>query len=269
MNKFIPLLAASTLLAAVSLPASAVPSTLGLNADLLTDTAGAWYFNWTSATESHRPVTNPGSQGQDATRNAGDALDYETAVRANNTTADVNLLVTGYSGFAVTNPFEFGTEQNIRQDYWGGRDHNGIGVMTEGTSDDEQVNTGASEYLLLSFSKDITLKGFDFGSGEHHACGVGTNCGGYEVYSLVGDLITSVAVGSLNAADYVAFDTLIVGQSFLIRATEPTNSTGGEFGWYLSGVAGDAAPVSEPASLALLGLGLISLGFAARKRRIA
>jgi hypothetical protein len=168
MNKFIFLLVASTLLAAVPLPASAVPSTLGLNADLLTDTAGAWYFNWTSATNSHRPETDPGSQGQDATRSAGDALDYETAVRADNSTAAVNLLVTGYSGFVDNDPFEFGIDQSIRQHYWGTRAHNGIGVMTERTSDEEQVNTGASEYLLLSSSKEITLKGFDFGSGEHH-----------------------------------------------------------------------------------------------------
>lgn len=248
--------------------AFALASTANINDDLLTATSGSWYFNFTARhnDDHHVPDGFTGGLAQDYTAPGG-VLEYEDAVRESGAVVDIGLTVSGFSGFNLTNLFS--TSQQIRHDYNGNKTQNGIGVMQELTSHQEQVNSAPGEYLRLQFTSEINLQGFDFASGSHLACGANNNdsCGGFELFTFDGTTATSRLTGSLASADFATTGG-IIGDDFLIRATNGTSS-GGELGWYLSAVAGDTARIPEPGTLALLGIGLAGIGVARRRRKAA
>jgi len=293
-NAFVSAIAACGLMVTASAASAATIN--GLNGDLLTDpnTTGSWYFNFTAqpVLDHHIPdgIT---PINLDYTTGVGGSLDYTGAIRPNDLgitsdddVIDIGLSVTGFNNFNVNSLFD--SPQIIRHDYWNGRLHNGIGVMTEGTSDEEQVNYVPSqdpdenieEYLRLSFKDpdtdapvQVSLQGLDFASGEHHACGLTTSCGSLDIFAYDPDTGTvgTPVTRDLGAVDFVTFGAGgILGSDFLLVATNNFNATDGELGWYLSGVAGDLAPIPLPPALllflgALTGLG--GIGFLKRRER--
>jgi len=267
MKKILITVAAGAVALALCGTANAATTT-GINSNLLTATNGAWYFNWAnkSSANHHQPDGIP-RINNDYTTAKGGSLVYDGAVRQDNTIVNVGVTVTGFSGFDANNLFASGTEEVIRQDYAGSTNQNGIGVMTEGTNSEEQVNVAEGEYLRLQFTTSISLLGLDFANGAHSACATGVACGGFEVFTLNNGVATSVASGVIEN-DFVEFvGDGITGNDFLFRALGPTSGSG-EQGWYLSALAGDVAAVPLPASILFMIAGLAGIG-ALRLRRTA
>ncbi|NKB59662.1 MAG: PEP-CTERM sorting domain-containing protein [Alphaproteobacteria bacterium] len=248
-------------------------STADLNAGLLADTAGSWYFNFTARepTDHHVPDGFVAATATDYTTADPGSLEYSGPVRADTTVVGgIELTITGFS--SATLVVGAGTQSQIRHDYSGGSVNNGIGVMSTSGSSVEQVRFEEDEFLRLEFSDIIELAGFDFASGNHANCSASTRCGGFELYSFDGVTATSLTGATfhthLDSASYVAFDTPFSGDDFLIRATETGNDNDHELGWYLSGVAGDRR-VPEPGIIALFGVGLLGIGVMRRRRKAA
>lgn len=138
----------------------------------------------------------------------------------------------------------------------------GIGVATpeEVAAGDNSADSayGWTERLWIEFSAPVTLGGF-WMNGDHVA--FDDSKGGYVQNGDYGYLFGADAVNGF--VDLSSYSDQSYGTLFSIGADFY------ETYWYLAGVSFDAADVPEPASLALLGLGLTGIGFARRRRRAA
>lgn len=270
MNKLLSYIAIAAISLSVGGTASAA-TTNGIANGLLTANPDSWFFNFTKKNNHH--IATGGSANSDFTVNAGSGgLNYSDPVRQGSSSlpnpTGITLNVLGFSGFSFDAQAGTisGTEEQIRHDFAGSSDHNGIGVMSEGSNSLEQVNTNNDEFLRLSFSQAITLSGLDFSNGGHSTCGSNKNCGTFEIFALTGGAFVLAGSGDLSTADFVSFSG-ISSDTFVIRAANDAGSTG-EQGWYLSAIGGDVAAVPLPASILFMIAGLAGLG-ALKMRRTA
>ncbi|WP_425403698.1 hypothetical protein [Hwanghaeella sp.] len=283
MKKLAVLAAAGAILVGFAGTAGATAVSLaGLNTGFtghssLTD---SWFYNFNGV---RSPADNPGDRygnrhlpTNGPTPNSGydvkssspnNDLVFGEALRSNgNFVSGLGLTVTGAVDFgsSITSPVR------IIEDIWNdsNRHHHGIGVYphSESTSE-EQVNAGLgfNQFLILDFNQTVSLAGFDFAGGDHHACDSSSNnCGGWELYDFSSGVLGSVLqAGALNDKDFEVFEP-IIGQTFALRSVMGQGV--GESGWYLSGVAGAVAPVPLPLPFVMLATALAAFGLLRRKQ---
>ena len=138
-------------------------------------------------------------------------------------------------------------------------DNSGLAVITKGdTSSDDQVQVATGESILFSFGREVNLLGFDFNNGADLNCNSTDtsegDCGYYDLF--VDGALT--AVGNFEALDDYSFSTDIIGTTFRVVHTGPSDG-----GFAIGSVT---VEVPEPGTLALLGLGLAGLGLARRRK---
>ena len=147
--------------------------------------------------------------------------------------------------------------------YW---EADGIGVNHIFDSQDDEIDQYSSENLRISFSEAIYLSSFNIGDLYYED-------GAYEqgAFNFVpGGTATTFAQDQPNAlsnGDFLfSFATpVLVTEIWFYAVDSPVHGQGWDFA-----VAGletaDAAPVPEPATMLLLGVGLVGLAGAGRKK---
>lgn len=163
----------------------------------------------------------------------------------------ITLTVRGFTG----SPIGSRTEQDTILD--DGPAEGGLGVISEGSSSLEQVNTGAGESIDLIFSETVFLSDFNFNSGAHNDCpdtgGSEGGCGDVDLF-----------VDGVNAGTFAALDSApstIAGNTFTLFAS------GNDTAFYVGGLKATVTSVPAPATIGLLGMALAGLAAAVGRRR--
>lgn len=134
--------------------------------------------------------------------------------------------------------------------------NSGLAVLSPGeSSSDDQLQFANSESVLFNFGTEILLQGVDFNAGADTNCATPGNegpCGTFDLF------VDGIYWNSYTAVDDMLFAN-IAGSMFEVVAT------GREGGFTIGSIAVDRIEVSEPGTLAILGLGLI--GMAARRKK--
>ncbi len=173
------------------------------------------------------------------------------------------LTVAGNAHATLSNPYSYTPEDlqtfSLQQDAPGGSAQAFYGIFPDGTFTTiwDRSNTGGTAYIGASGTKDLSA--FD---------GISLN-------------ITNSSFAPISAALYVVEDAMIyIGSIIELDDNEtgimklafggPSQSTtmDDQYGFFTAQTTGymTHAKVPEPATIAMMGLGLIGLGFMARRR---
>lgn len=129
-----------------------------------------------------------------------------------------------------------------------------------------EINPAGLGSVSATFNPFTAVNGFDVSLhvADTSACGAFTLGGGYACVTTSGSEIVGDQGASNDGLVYFTFEPLTSGYYIFTITGTATAGTSGRS--YAGNVSVEATPTPEPGSLALLGLGLVSLGLARRKR---
>ena len=139
--------------------------------------------------------------------------------------------------------------------------NSGLAVISLGDSSrDDQVQVATGESVSFDFGTDVFLLGIDFNAGNDRDC-INANttegpCGNFEL------IVDGFSQGIFGAIDDLLFLEPFLGTTFEVVATGP--DVNGVSGFAIGSIKVSSVP--EPGTLALLGAGLIGMGFARRRK---